>query len=136
MCFPMRPGCMHNGMGTHLPAVLCIEVGAHMLCIWSLQNCYMHMCIKSAYKCVKISGHVLSHASWMHAQWHGHTLAYSVVHRGWCIHGVHLEPTDLLHACVHQICIYVCEFKWTCAFPRILYACTMAWAHTGLQCCA
>src|SRR6266702_1299188 len=42
MCFPTHPVCTHNGMGTYWPAVLCIEVGAYMVCIWSLQTCYMH----------------------------------------------------------------------------------------------
>src|SRR6266702_1883600 len=105
MSFPTRPGRTHNGMGTHRPAVLCIEVCAYVLCIWSLQTCYMHACIKSAYKRVNLSGPVLSYVSWTHAQWHGHILACSVVHICWCTHGVHLEPADLLHARVHQICI-------------------------------
>src|SRR6266702_37239 len=105
MSVPTCPGCSYYGMGTHWPAVLCIEVGAYMVFIWSLQNCYMHACIKSVYKHVNLSRHERSHMSWMHAQCHGNTLACSVVHRGWCIHGVHLEPTELLHACMHQICI-------------------------------
>src|SRR6266702_3655097 len=83
MSFPTHPGRTQNGVGTHWPAVLCLEVCAYMVCIWSLQTCYMHTCIKSAYKRVNLSGHVLSHASWTHAQWHGHTLACSVVHRGY-----------------------------------------------------
>src|SRR6266702_234990 len=136
MCFPTCPGRTHTGMDTHWLAVLYIEVGEHILCIWSLQICYMHACIKPAYKCVNLSGHVLSHASWTHTQWHGHTPACSVVHRGWCTHAVHLEPMELLHARVHEICIYVCDNKWACAFPRVLDARTMAWAHTCLQCCA
>src|SRR6266702_2976614 len=135
MSIPTCPGCTHNGMGTHWPAVLCIEVGAYMVCIWSLQNYYMHACIKSAYNRVNLSGHVLSHMSWTHAQWHGHTLACSVVHRGWCIHAMHLKLTDLLHARVHQICVYACEHKWACAFLRVLDARILTWAHTGLQCC-
>src|SRR6266702_2163360 len=135
MSYPTRPGRTHNGVGTHWPAVLCLEVCAYMVCIWSLQTCYMHACIKSAYKRVNLSGPVLSHVSWTHAQWHGHTLACSVVHRSWCIHAMHLELTYLLHARVHQICIYACELKWARAFPRVLDARILAWAHTGLQCC-
>ncbi len=110
------------------------------LCIWSLQICYMHACIKSAYMRVNLSGHTPSHTSWTHAYWHGHTLACSVVYRGYAhmyaSASMHLEPTDLLHARVDHICIYVCECKRACAFPRVLDARTMAWAHTGLQCCA
>src|SRR6266702_3037586 len=71
----------------------------------------------------------------MHAYSHGHTLACSVAHRCWHTHAVHLEPADLLHACVHQICIYACGFKWTRTFPRILDARILAWAHTGLRFC-
>src|SRR6266702_3655099 len=131
-------------MGTHWPAVLFTEVMrtcVHQpLCIWSPQICYMHACIKSEYICVNLSGHAPSHASWTHEYWHGHTLACSVVYRGYahmCASAsVHLEPTDLLHARVHQICVYVCECKRACAFPRILDTRTMAWAYTGLQCCA
>src|SRR6266571_4840984 len=110
-----------------------------MLCIWSLQTCYMHACIKSAYMRVNLSGHAPSHTSWTHAYWHGHTLACGVVYRGYshmCASAsVHLEPADLLHAHVHQICIYACEFKWAHAFPHILDTRILAWAHTGLQCC-
>src|SRR6266702_1336098 len=76
-------------MGTYWPAVLRTDVGAHMVCIWSLQTCYMHACIKSAYMRVNLSGHAPSHASWTHAYWHGHTLACSVVYR-------------VMHTCVHQ----------------------------------
>src|SRR6266581_5292771 len=83
-----------HGMGTHWLAVLCIEVGAHMVCIWSLQTCYVHACIKSAYMRVNLSGPALSYASWTHAYWHGHTMACSVVYR-------------VMHTCVHQpLCIW------------------------------
>ncbi len=99
----------------------------------------MHVCIKSVYMHVNLSGHMPSHASWMHAYWDRHTLACSAVYRGYahmCASAsMHLEPTDLLHAHVHQICVYVYEFKWAHASPHILDARILGWAHTGLQCC-
>src|SRR6266581_1304244 len=107
---------MHTGIGTHWPAVLCTEVMHTCVhqppCIWSLQICYMHMCIKSVYMCMNLSGHMPPHTSWMHAYWDGHILACSVVYRGYaqmCASAsMHLEPTTCyMHACIKSVYMHM-----------------------------
>src|SRR6266702_3317564 len=97
-----------------------------MLCIWSLQTCYMHACIKSAYMRVNLSEHAPSHASWTHAYWHGHTLACSVVYRGYA----HMCASASMHNTAGQ-----CVPMPLCVRPGRVGKHMPAYIHTHIYKC-